>query len=134
MDDPKISVAGIAFEGGKLFIARRIPGGDLGEKWEFPGGKAEKGEGDEEALIREFREEFNTGIRVGAFLASAVFEHRGIRRRLKAYRVAFTAHEFTLAEHTEWAWASFEEIEKLAFAESDRKLFPALKNYFNRNP
>ncbi|MDR2110325.1 MAG: NUDIX domain-containing protein, partial [Spirochaetaceae bacterium] len=49
------SVAGIAVEGGRFFIAQRIPGGDLGGKWEFPGGKVEEGETDAEALIREYR-------------------------------------------------------------------------------
>jgi len=128
------SVAGIAFEGGKLFVARRVKGGDLGEKWEFPGGKAEEGESDTEALIREFDEEFAVGVTVGPLLGSAVFEHRGKSRNLFAYRVEFNNRAFTLREHTEWAWLSLEEIEKLDFAGSDRKLLPALKTFLDGNP
>ena len=32
--------------------------------WEFPGGKVEEGESDEEALIREWKEEVNVDIKI----------------------------------------------------------------------
>ncbi|MDR0708850.1 MAG: NUDIX domain-containing protein [Spirochaetaceae bacterium] len=129
-----VSVAGIAVQGNRLFIARRLPGGDLGEKWEFPGGKAEKGESCGEALIREFREEFGVTVTVGPRIASASFEHRGVVRELRACLVRFNDLNFVLNEHSAWKWADFAEIEKLDFAGSDRKLFPALKVYLERNP
>jgi 8-oxo-dGTP diphosphatase len=121
------SVAGIAWDCGKFFIAQRIGGGDMGDKWEFPGGKVEDGESDQEALKREYLEEFGVEVSVGDFLGSAVFERRGAPRRLRAYRVSFVASNFTLTEHTQWRWASLEEIEQLDFVDSDRKLLPALK-------
>ncbi|MDR3343028.1 MAG: (deoxy)nucleoside triphosphate pyrophosphohydrolase [Treponema sp.] len=126
MDGTSRSVAGIAVEKGKVFIARRIPGGDLGGKWEFPGGKVEAGETDEEALIREFDEELGIPVTIGPLLGTVSFEHRGIRL-LYAYRVYFTGYDFTLSEHTEWRWAGLEEIEPLDFADSDRKLLPGLQ-------
>ncbi|MDR0663113.1 MAG: NUDIX domain-containing protein, partial [Spirochaetaceae bacterium] len=46
----KTSVAGIAVKGGKFFVGRRVSGGYMGEKWEFPGGKVEEGETCEQAL------------------------------------------------------------------------------------
>jgi 8-oxo-dGTP diphosphatase len=128
-----VSVAGIAIEGRKFFIARRKTGGDLGGKWEFPGGKAEAGETDEDALIREFQEEFGVPVQPGEFLGAAVFEHRGKTRSLHAYRIFFTARNFTLAEHTEWRWADMGEIETLDFAGSDRLLFPGLKAHLEGN-
>jgi 8-oxo-dGTP diphosphatase len=129
-----VSVAGIAVQGNRLFIARRLPGGDLGEKWEFPGGKAEKGESCEEALIREFREEFGVTVTAGPRVASSSFEHRGVVRELRACLVYFETLDFVLCEHSEWKWADLAEIEKLDFAGSDRKLIPALKVYLERNP
>jgi len=42
---------------GRVLIARRPPGKDMAGLWEFPGGKVEKGEGPEAALIRELAEE-----------------------------------------------------------------------------
>ncbi|MDR2103950.1 MAG: NUDIX domain-containing protein [Treponema sp.] len=121
------SVAGIAIKDGKLFIARRISGGDLGEKWEFPGGKVEEGEADEEALIREYKEEFSAVIQTGPFLGSVFFEHRGVRRILNAYQVYFSPAACKLAEHTQWSWAAPEEIEQMDFANSDLLLLPQIK-------
>jgi 8-oxo-dGTP diphosphatase len=129
MNLPRVSVAGIAVEGRKIFIARRKPGGDLGGKWEFPGGKTEQGETDVAALIREFQEEFGIHIQTGPFLGSASFEHHNRTYLLRAYLISFTEKEFSLAEHSEWRWAEFGEIERLDFAGSDRLLFPALQAY-----
>jgi 8-oxo-dGTP diphosphatase len=99
----------------------------MGDKWEFPGGKVEEGESCEEALKREYREEFGVDIRLGAFLGSARFEHRGIPRLVKAYRIFFTDTDFKLSEHTQWRWATLPEIQELDFVDSDRKLLPALQ-------
>lgn len=124
------SVAGIVRNGAQVFVARRIPGGDMGGKWEFPGGKVENGESDSEALIREYREEFGVPVRVGKLIASAQFEHRQNRHALRAYEVFFEALDFTLTEHTEWRWIFFRDLETLEFADSDKKLFTALAPYF----
>jgi 8-oxo-dGTP diphosphatase len=124
------SVAGIAWDQGRVFIAQRSGGGAMGERWEFPGGKVEEGETDQEALIREYREEFAVSIQVGPFLGSAGFEHQGIAHRVNSYRVSFLSRDFTLSEHSRWRWAGFDEIEQLDFVDSDRKLLPALKLYF----
>ncbi|QQO08063.1 (deoxy)nucleoside triphosphate pyrophosphohydrolase [Breznakiella homolactica] len=129
MGEQKKSVAGIALEDGKFFIAQRMPGGDMGEKWEFPGGKVEPGETDEAALRREYEEEFGVPITVGRLLGHADFEHRGIQRIVNAYAVSFQDHNFRLSEHLAWAWASLEEITELDFAGSDTKLLPALRRF-----
>jgi 8-oxo-dGTP diphosphatase len=99
----------------------------MGEKWEFPGGKAEEGESDADALIREYAEEFSVPVRVGKFLGTASFIHKGRQRILNAYSISFLKTNFSLNEHTEWRWATFEEMEGLDFVDSDRKLFGFLK-------
>ena len=138
MNAAGFSVAGIARRGDKLFVARRVPGGSLGNKWEFPGGKAEEGETGEAALVREFQEEFSLAIRVEAELARAVFTHDGVKRNLRAYLIHFEtadpAKTLVLTDHEEWKWASIGEIEQLDFAPSDTKILPALKAYLKANP
>jgi 8-oxo-dGTP diphosphatase len=123
-------VAGIAWDCGKFFIAQRLDGGAMGNKWEFPGGKVDGGESDQEALKREYLEELGVEIAVGDFLGSAVFEHRGLQCQVRAYRVFFAPTDFALTAHTQWRWADLEEIEQLDFVDSDRKLLPTLKNVF----
>jgi 8-oxo-dGTP diphosphatase len=127
MQAVKRSVAGIAFRGNRLFVVRRKEGGDLGGKWEFPGGKAEEGETDEAALAREYQEEFGVPADVGPFLASSAFTHNGMDFSLNAYRVGFDEKNIRLREHTERRWARIDEIRKLDFADSDRKLLEALE-------
>ena len=47
---------------GRVLLARRPEGKPLAGLWEFPGGKVEKGETPEEALIRELAEELGITV------------------------------------------------------------------------
>jgi len=132
----KTSVAGVAVRTlsrlrQELFVARRLPGGDLGGKWEFPGGKVEEGEGDEEALIREFQEELAVAVEVQSFIGETNFVHGDIRFTLRFYWVTLLSENIVLSAHSECRWVSMEEIISLDFADSDRKLFPAIKKHFS---
>lgn len=126
------SVAGICIKNNKIFIAKRIPGGSMGERWEFPGGKVEPGETDEEALIREYQEELGSPVTVGPCVAQAEFEHHDQKRQLFAYTVDIPDMDYVLTEHTQWRWATIDEIETLNFADSDKKLLSALRQYLQR--
>lgn len=55
--------AAIIRRGGRVLLTRRPPGGPLGLQWEFPGGKIERGETVQEALVREIREELGVSVR-----------------------------------------------------------------------
>ena len=123
------SVAGIAIDEGRVFIARRVAGGSLGEKWEFPGGKADEGESDAEALKREYLEELGVAVEVGPLLASAEFSNKGRVFLLNAYQVFFGSTDFNMTMHTEWRWVALDEIVADKFADSDLQLLPALREY-----
>jgi len=119
------SVAGIVLRGGSVFAAKRKPGGDLGGKWEFPGGKVEPGESDREALAREFEEEFGAQVLVGDFVGEGAFTHRGRERVLSAYIVEFLGTGgLKPIEHEETGFFRYDELARLDLAESDRKLLP----------
>ncbi len=120
----KRSVAGIAIKGGRVFIAKRPPGGDLGDKWEFPGGKLEPGEDDAQALIREYREEFNITVTVGAFLGETSFLHDRCVYLLAAQRIELPETPVSLVEHSAVKWVDAETLIQQDLADSDRSLLP----------
>ena len=129
----RTSIACIAFDGKKVLIAHRNPTGQMGNRWEFPGGKVEDGEDEREGLVREFEEEFGVTVRVGELIATAQFKHNGEVRDLHAYRI-FVPHnglseKYVLTEHTEYRWAEMAEIPELHFVDSDMLIYPQVVKY-----
>jgi 8-oxo-dGTP diphosphatase len=59
-----IVVGAAVLDGRRLLAARRLEPPHLAGGWELPGGKVEHGESEEEALIRECREELGVDIRL----------------------------------------------------------------------
>jgi len=119
------SVAGILLYQDKAFVAQRGQGGSFGGCWEFPGGKVEPGERDEEAITREFDEEFGVHVDALRFLGEVVFPHRGIDRVLAAWLIEMEPYKRPhLLEHKAIAWATAEELSTLELVDSDRDLLP----------
>ena len=128
-----ISVAGIVVVDNLVFIAKRVPVGDMGNRWEFPGGKVDAGETPEQALKREFFEEFGANIVVKNPICDSNFTHKDKNVILKAFEVEFSDLdniEWILSEHTETAWVPFEKIPSLYFVDSDMQIYPEVKKYF----
>ncbi len=125
------SVAGILFKNESVLVALRKDSGKMGSRWEFPGGKVEDAESDEEALKREFLEEFNTNIIVGDCIAQTSFIHNGIKRILNAYIIfnSTDIHTWELLEHTELQWVALESINSMPFVNSDLQLLPEIQSW-----
>ena len=70
------SVACIDYRNGKILIAKRIARGEMGDRWEFPGGKIEEGEDYITAIKREMQEEFGVTVSVGRKITTGTFTHR----------------------------------------------------------
>jgi mutator protein MutT len=122
-----ITTAGI-FRKDRLFLlAKRLPGGSMGGRWEFPGGKAEAGESAEEALTREMREEFDAQISVGRHLLTTRFSNNGAEYSLMVFEAVFETPIHELREHEEIRWLTLEEAGSLDLADSDRKIYNDLK-------
>lgn len=121
------SIACIAYKNGKIFIAKRQNKGDMGGRWEFPGGKIEDGEKSEEAIVREMQEEFGVKVSVGQKIASGKFEHGGKKCGLEVFEI-FLPHDglekrFVLTEHDDYRWAAINEIPSLNFVDSDLAVY-----------
>ena len=123
----KRSVAGIAVRDGRMLVAKRVEGGPIGLRWEFPGGKVEFGESDEAALIREFDEELGIAVKPIKSIGEGSFESASGRRQLAAWLVELPPESvFQLREHSDIAWVAQRELQAIDLADSDRMLLPLL--------
>lgn len=62
----RVVAAEIRNDRGEYLITQRLPHASMPLLWEFPGGKVEPGETDEQALVREIQEELAVDIAAGA--------------------------------------------------------------------
>ena len=125
------SIACIDIRDGKVFLAKRQNTGDMGGRWEFPGGKIDAGEDFVTAIKREMNEEFGVEVEVFEKLCEVSFEHKGKECFVDAFRVHFAedglSRRFTLTEHTDYKWEAFNKIPELNFVDSDLKIYAKLK-------
>ena len=132
----KKSIACIIYDNGKILIAHRNPTGDMGNRWEFPGGKVEQGENEKDSIAREMMEEFGVRAEAKEKIASIQFEHRGDVFTLEAYLVVF-AHNgietpFVLSEHTEYKWIDASSVPDYEFVDSDLKIYPSVLEFLKK--
>ena len=113
--------------GGAFLISQRPHDGLLGGLWEFPGGKVEPGEGLPDALRSEILEELALTVEPGYFLAQIDHAYTHFRITLHAFHAAYRGGEpqhLGVADH---AWVTLDEVDRFAFAVTDRKMIAALR-------
>lgn len=74
--------------------------------WEFPGGKVEAGESEEESLIREIAEELHLQVVPVARLTPVVHRYGDTSIELIPYTCRFAGGTVKLQEHSAYAWAA----------------------------
>jgi 8-oxo-dGTP diphosphatase len=84
-------VAAIIERDGEILICQRRRGDSHALKWEFPGGKVERGESLQEALERELEEELAIQARIGPQLARSTHQYPG---RAPMELIFFSVREF----------------------------------------
>ncbi len=120
---PRIEVtAAVIRQGEKVLIARRPSHGLLGGMWEFPGGKVEPGETDEEALAREIREELGADVEVGAKLGSFQNAYTHFRVTLRAYYCSLLTGEPQALEASEIRWVAISNLGSFPMGKLDRMI------------
>ena len=112
-------VAAIIKQEDKILIARRKKGKHLEFKCEYPGGKLENNEEENDALKRELKEEFSIEATIGRYLTESFYEYGSVNINLKAYLVESFSGDFRLIDHDKIEWIKIEEIKKHEFAPAD---------------
>ncbi|MFI6626468.1 NUDIX hydrolase [Streptomyces sp. NPDC050528] len=108
-DHLAIAAAVIVSEEHVLLVRRRVNEGQL--SWQFPAGKVEPGETEEDAAVRETREE--TGLEVKALKLLGSRVHPKTQRYMSYTAcevVSGTAHVAAPDELADLAWCSLSEI------------------------
>ena len=95
--------------------------------WEFVGGKLEKGETREEALIRECREELGITVSVGDIFMEVTHIYPDATVHLTLFHASISKGEPKLLEHNDMKWITPSEIESFEFCPADKDILQKIK-------
>ena len=126
IDSPVVEVVALALQNTtdkKYLLARRGPGGSGAGCWEFPGGKIELGETQEQALCREIFEELAFVLEPQQLTYVGKNEHAYGNRKVRIFLFRYEVNyrpEFHLLDHdrAEWYWA--QQLQEINLSEADK--------------
>ena len=95
--------------------------------WEFVGGKTEKGETKEQALIRECKEELNIVLNVGDVFMEVVHEYPDIKVHLTLFNATIVEGLPQKLEHNDIKWITPAEISNYNFCPADEEILEIIK-------
>lgn len=113
--------AGVVKRDGRVMICQRRPEVHNGLKWEFPGGKLERGETPEAALARELREELGIGVEVGRVMDVMLHSYADRDVLILFYPCVLTEGEPRTIDCNAMEWVLPEAILDYDLADGDRR-------------
>jgi 8-oxo-dGTP diphosphatase len=116
-------VAALILRGDGVLICQRRPDQAMALKWEFPGGKMEAGESEEQALIRELEEELGISATIGSLVAHIRHAYRnGSSVDLQFFAVHHFEGEITNHIFNDLRWCNLRDLPSYDFLAADRGL------------
>ncbi|MBT2213966.1 MULTISPECIES: (deoxy)nucleoside triphosphate pyrophosphohydrolase [Actinomadura] len=115
---------------GRLLSAQRAEPAHMAGGWELPGGKVDPGESDEEALVRECREELDIGIRLDRRVGGD-WRLSG-RSLLRVWTAAIVEGEPRALEHLALRWLTPDELYDVDWLPGDRPVIDELERLLKR--
>ncbi|BCJ42865.1 DNA mismatch repair protein MutT [Actinoplanes ianthinogenes] len=116
---PRVIVAAVIIAGGRVLACQRSSPPEAAGKWEFPGGKVERGETDQQALARECREELGISVEVGARVGPDVPLAHG-RAVLRVFAVEVLDGGVPEAlEHAAMRWLAVDQLDSVPWLPAD---------------
>ena len=112
----------------RTLVVQRSEKMSLPLKWEFPGGKIENDESEEECILREIKEELNLEIAISKKLNSSIFDYPNISIELIPFIAKQVGDKIRLNEHKDFKYLAKQELLNLDWAEAD---ILVVKEYLN---
>lgn len=112
-------VAALIRRGGKILICRRPADKARALFWEFPGGKVEKGETKQQALVRECREELALEVVTGGVFCEVTHVYPDITIHLTLFNCTAKCEPQRL-EHSALKWVLPGEVTDYEFCPADK--------------
>ena len=123
----RVAAGVIADPDGRVLLARRADDAHQGGLWEFPGGKAERGEGIGEALRRELAEELGIEVRAHRPLIRVRHAYADREVVLDVHRVTDWRGEPAGLEGQPLAWVPPQELGRWPMPAADRPIVAAVQ-------
>ena len=98
------------------------------EGWEFPGGKIEPGETPEEAIVREIKEELDTGIEAMKLLDTVEYDYPQFHLSMDCFICKIKSGDLVLKEHVAAKWLTKENLENVDWLPADLSVVEKLRN------
>lgn len=134
MKHVEVVCAIIINDNNEVFCAKRGPGRPLEGLWEFPGGKIEQGERQEEAIVREIKEELNSVIKPIKYLGKVEHVYSDLDNpfsiTMYGYLSKLVEGNLEISEHTEKQWVKIENLKDVRFASADIPFTSMIKENF----
>jgi 8-oxo-dGTP diphosphatase len=117
-------------EPGRYLITQRRPTGSLPLLWEFPGGRVEEGESEEQALARELKEEMGIDVVVRERVAHTRHEYTHYDIDFSIFRCKLEDPNLQIQHRRvhDHRWVSLEEMPNYKFPDADTKTLSQLLN------
>lgn len=123
-------VAALIWQDEKFMICQRPAHKARGLLWEFVGGKVERGEAKEEALVRECREELGISLSVGDAFMQVEHEYPDLTVRLTIFHAFIADGEPQKLEHNDIRWITPQEIPNYDFCPADVEILQKITQEF----
>ena len=120
-------VAAIIRDGNKVFATQRGYG-DYKDGWEFPGGKVEPGETEQQALVREIKEELDTDIAVGDYLTTIEYDYPTFHLSMQCFWCRIVDGTPVLKEHEAARWLDVDHIDSVEWLPADLTIIDLIKD------
>ncbi|MDQ6480414.1 (deoxy)nucleoside triphosphate pyrophosphohydrolase [Dyadobacter sp. LHD-138] len=104
---------------GKVLAGQRSAALSFPLQWEFPGGKQEENETDEETLVREILEELNVEIDIIQKLPVTTKDQGWREIILVPFVCKLRTHDIVLSEHEQISWLEPQDLPTLDWTEAD---------------